>query len=70
MPDPGPPIPGTIDAKSSIDLSLIAGLFISNFPESLSSSIGMKHRGLGFGRVMLIWTSLVLIAASVSVWRR
>ena len=52
---------GTIHAKSSISLSLIAGLFISNYPESLSSSIGMRHQGLGFGRILLMWTSLVLI---------
>jgi CRP-like cAMP-binding protein len=52
---------GTIQAKSSISLSLIAGLFISNYPEALSSSIGMKHQGIRFGRVMLMWTSLVLI---------
>lgn len=52
---------GTIQAKDSISLSLIAGLFISNYPESLSSSIGMKHQGLGFGRVLLMWSSLVLI---------
>ena len=52
---------GTIQARSSISLSLIAGLFISNYPEALSSSIGMKHQGLRFGRVLLMWSSLVLI---------
>jgi CRP-like cAMP-binding protein len=52
---------GTIQAKSSISLSLIAGLFLSNYPEALSSSIGMKHQGLRFGRVLLMWSSLVLI---------
>jgi CRP-like cAMP-binding protein len=52
---------GTIQAKGSISLSLIAGLFISNYPEALSSSIGMKHQGLGFGRIMLMWSSLVLV---------
>jgi CRP-like cAMP-binding protein len=52
---------GTIQAKDSISLSLIAGLFISNYPEALSSSIGMKHQGLGFGRILLMWSSLVLV---------
>lgn len=52
---------GTIHAKSSISVSLIAGLFISNYPEALSSSIGMKHQGLAFGRVLLMWSSLVVI---------
>ncbi|MCB1774204.1 MAG: cyclic nucleotide-binding domain-containing protein [Gammaproteobacteria bacterium] len=52
---------GTIQARDSISLSLIAGLFISNYPEALSSSIGMKHQGLRFGRVLLMWSSLVVI---------
>jgi len=52
---------GTIHAQSSISLSLIAGLFISNYPESLSSSIGMRHQGLSFGRILFMWSSLVLI---------
>jgi len=55
---------GTIQAKESISLSLIAGLFISNYPEALSSSIGMRHEGLGFGRVLLMWSSLVLITGT------
>jgi CRP-like cAMP-binding protein len=52
---------GTIQAKSSISLSLVAGLFISNYPEALSSSIGMRHQGLGYARILAMWSSLVLI---------
>jgi CRP-like cAMP-binding protein len=52
---------GTIQAKASISLSLIAGLFISNFPEAMSSAIGMRHQGLQTSRIMLMWSSLVLI---------
>jgi CRP-like cAMP-binding protein len=52
---------GTIHAKASISLSLVAGLFLSNYPEAMSSSIGMKHQGLGQGRILLMWSSLVLI---------
>ena len=52
---------GTIQAKSSISLSLVAGLFIANFPEAMSSAIGMRHQGLQPGRILLMWSSLVLI---------
>jgi zinc transporter ZupT len=43
--------------------TLIAGLFLSNFPEALSASLGMKKSGLSTARIMLLWMSLVLIIA-------
>jgi zinc transporter ZupT len=43
--------------------TLIAGLFLSNFPEALSASIGMKKSGMSTGKIMLLWMSLVLIIA-------
>ncbi len=45
---------------SHISLSLIAGLFLSNYPEALSSSVGMRQQGLSFKRVLLMWTSLMI----------
>ena len=41
--------------------TLIAGLFLSNFPEALSASMGMKKSGMSTGKIMLMWMSLVLI---------
>jgi zinc transporter, ZIP family len=43
--------------------TLIAGLFLSNFPEALSASIGMKKNGLTTTKIMALWMSLVLIIA-------
>lgn len=43
--------------------TLIAGLFLSNFPEALSASLGMKKSGMGTGKIMMMWMSLVLIIA-------
>ena len=45
---------------SHISLSLIAGLFLSNYPEALSSSTGMRQQGFSFARVLLMWSSLML----------
>ena len=45
----------------SISYSLIAGLFLSNYPEALSSSIGMREQGYSFRKVFLMWTSLMII---------
>ena len=41
--------------------TLIAGLFLSNFPEALSSSVGMKKQGMKTLNILLLWGSLVLI---------
>jgi CRP-like cAMP-binding protein len=46
---------------SSISLSLLAGLFLSNYPEALSSSVGMKQQGYAFRHTLLMWSSLVLV---------
>ncbi|MES9939225.1 MAG: cyclic nucleotide-binding domain-containing protein [Candidatus Thiodiazotropha sp. 6PLUC2] len=46
--------------NSNISLSLIAGLFLSNYPEALSSSSGMREQGFGFRRILVMWTSLML----------
>ena len=41
--------------------TLIAGLFLSNFPEALSASLGMKKSGMSTGKIMMMWMSLVVI---------
>jgi zinc transporter, ZIP family len=43
--------------------TLIAGLFLSNFPEALSASLGMKKSGMSTNKILLLWMSLVLIIA-------
>ena len=51
---------GTMQVKSSISLSLIAGLFLANYPEALSSSVGMREKGFTRLRVFTMWASLML----------
>jgi CRP-like cAMP-binding protein len=43
--------------------ALIAGLFLSNYPEALSSSVGMREQGWAWRRILLLWTSLLVAAA-------
>jgi len=40
--------------------ALIAGLFMANLPESLSSSAMMKDSGMKGGRILWMWSSLVI----------
>jgi len=55
---------GASVVDASISISLLVGLFLSNFPEALSSAAGMRRQGMAFGRVMLMWGTLVLITGA------
>ena len=55
-----------IDSLSFIDIfpfTLIAGLFLANFPEALSSSANMKKQGWSKKRIFLMWFSLMIVTA-------
>ena len=44
-----------------VPYTLIAGLFLSNFPEALSSSVGMKDQGMKSSRILMLWLSLAIM---------
>jgi zinc transporter ZupT len=46
-----------------IPYTLIAGLFLSNFPEALASSANMRMQGMRKQRIFLLWFSLMVITA-------
>ena len=46
-----------------IPYTLIAGLFLSNFPEAMSSSVGMQDQGWRVPRILGMWSSLVVMAS-------
>jgi CRP-like cAMP-binding protein len=52
---------GASTIQASVSISLIVGLFLSNYPEALSSSVGMRQQGLSFGRILLMWSGLMLM---------
>jgi len=45
----------------TMSLSLLAGLFLSNFPEALSSSVGMKRQKMSNIKILVMWTSIMLV---------
>jgi CRP-like cAMP-binding protein len=47
--------------QNTMTLSLLAGLFLSNYPEALSSSRGMRDEHLSRGKILLMWTSIMLM---------
>jgi CRP-like cAMP-binding protein len=46
-----------------VSLALILGLFIANFPEAMSSSIGMRKMGMSALRINALWFSIVIVTA-------
>ncbi len=45
----------------TMSLSLLAGLILSNFPEALSSSVGMKKQKMSKLKIFLMWTSIMVV---------
>ncbi len=52
---------GSSMVHSRISLSLLAGLFLSNFPEALSSSASMRKNNYSYSRILIMWTSLMVM---------
>jgi zinc transporter ZupT len=46
-----------------VPYTLIAGLFLSNFPEAMASSANMSMQGFSKKRVFLLWFSLLVITS-------
>jgi zinc transporter, ZIP family len=49
----------------SVSWLIVIAIFISNFPEGLSSSIGLKKDGFSKGKILLLW-GVVMILSSLS----
>jgi CRP-like cAMP-binding protein len=54
---------GALSFGDIVPYTLIAGLFLSNFPEALASSANMRLQGWSKQRVFLLWLSLMVITA-------
>jgi ZIP family zinc transporter len=49
--------------QGGVSVSLLAGVALSNLPEGMSSSSGLKAAGWPRGRVVLMWSVVVLVSA-------
>lgn len=59
---------GIVAFAEVVPYTLIAGLFLSNFPEAMSSSIGMKKMGWRPLKILSLWTSLMIMTALGAVF--
>jgi CRP-like cAMP-binding protein len=53
-------------ASAPISPSLLAGVLIANYPEALSSSVGMKKQGFSIPKILVMWTSIMIITGLLS----
>jgi ZIP family zinc transporter len=51
---------------AGVSVSLLAGIWMSNFPESLSSSVNMEKSGMGRGKIRLMWWAIVAVSAGAA----
>jgi ZIP family zinc transporter len=49
--------------QGGVSVSLLAGVLLSNLPEGMSSSAGLKAAGWPRGRVLAMWSTVVLVSA-------
>lgn len=52
----------------SVGLAVVAAVFLSNVPEALSASAGMKKAGHSVAYVLGMWSSVVLVSAASSLF--
>src|SRR5690606_26658061 len=51
----------------SVSFLLVTAIFISNFPEGLSSTSGMKKSGYSTQKIILLWSSVFVISGMASM---
>jgi zinc transporter, ZIP family len=52
---------------SGVSLAMLAAIFLSNFPEGLSSALGMRKAGRSAAYVFGLWAAIVLISGAASL---
>ena len=48
-------------SAAGMSLAFVAGVFIANFPEAMSSAVSMKEHGMSKLRILAMWSSICLI---------
>jgi zinc transporter ZupT len=55
-------IGATLVGSSTPSMSFLLAVFLSNFPEAMSSASGMTRAGFSAKRIIIMWSTLVVIA--------
>jgi ZIP family zinc transporter len=55
---------GSLVAGGGVSAAMVAAAFISNLPESLGASVGLKEGGTSPGRLMAMWAAIVAVSGA------
>ena len=53
----------TLLGGGGVSIAFVAAVFISNLPEGLAASTGLKASGWSSGRIVALWTGITLVSA-------
>jgi zinc transporter, ZIP family len=53
-------------AGGGVAVPVLAAVFLSNLPESISSSTGMRKAGAGTGHVLRVWVAVTLVSGAAA----
>ncbi len=45
-----------------VSFALLAGIWISNFPEALASTVNLSKAGMGKGKIRLMWLAILVVS--------
>jgi zinc transporter, ZIP family len=51
----------------TVSLAMLVAVFISNLPESIAGSTGMKSEGWGRGKIFFLWLIIAVVCAGATV---
>ena len=51
----------------TVSLAMLVAVFISNLPEAIAGSSGMKEQGFSRSRIILLWIVIALVCAAATV---
>lgn len=54
-------VAGAAATGSTMSMAFIAGVFLANLPEAMSSSVNMQSQGSGFRKIFWMWMSLCIM---------
>jgi CRP-like cAMP-binding protein len=50
----------------AVSIALLGSIFVSNFPEALSSAAGMREQGFRTGRILTMWLGLMVMTGVIA----
>ena len=57
----------SIATEGMVSIALLAGIWISNLPEALGASSGLKKSGWSGSKIVLLWSGIVVVSVAAAV---